>query len=101
MDDSYRAGAWMGSGDTGPGESSYRRREIVGMGAKAAAAATLMPVLGSEPAFAQGGHRRGVARGRLGLVGTDHVGLTVPDIGEAVAWFKDVMGATDPLSFGP
>ena len=31
----------------------------------------------------------------------DHVGLTVPDIGEAVAWFRDVMGATAPLSFGP
>lgn len=35
------------------------------------------------------------------MIGTDHVGLTVPDIGAAVAWFKDVMGATGPLSFGP
>ena len=39
--------------------------------------------------------------GQLGLVGADHVGLTVPDIGEAVAWFQDVMGASAPLSFGP
>jgi catechol 2,3-dioxygenase-like lactoylglutathione lyase family enzyme len=44
---------------------------------------------------------RGVPRGRLGLVGADHVGLTVPDIDEAVAWFEDVMGAKAPLSFGP
>ena len=39
--------------------------------------------------------------GQLGLVGTDHVGLTVPDIDEAVEWFHDVMGAAAPLSFGP
>ena len=44
---------------------------------------------------------RGDGKGELGLVGADHVGLTVPDIDEAVAWFRDVMGATAPLSFGP
>ena len=43
----------------------------------------------------------GTGKGELGLVGVDHVGLTVPDIDEAVAWFQDVMGATAPLSFGP
>jgi catechol 2,3-dioxygenase-like lactoylglutathione lyase family enzyme len=41
------------------------------------------------------------ARGLLGLVGVDHVGLTVPDIDEAVAWFEEVMGCSAPLSFGP
>jgi catechol 2,3-dioxygenase-like lactoylglutathione lyase family enzyme len=41
------------------------------------------------------------AGGLLGLVGVDHVGLTVPDIDEAVAWFHDVMGCTAPLTFGP
>ncbi|HSK17338.1 MAG TPA: VOC family protein [Gaiellaceae bacterium] len=41
------------------------------------------------------------ARGLLGLVGVDHVGLTVPDIDEAVAWFEDVMGCSAPLTFGP
>ncbi len=38
---------------------------------------------------------------RLGLVGCDHVGLTVPDINQAVEWFEDVLGAEAPLSFGP
>ena len=41
------------------------------------------------------------AHGLLGLVGVDHVGLTVPDIDEAVAWFEDVMGCRAPLTFGP
>ena len=41
------------------------------------------------------------ADGLLGLVGMDHVGITVPDIDEAVAWFHDVMGCVSPLTFGP
>jgi catechol 2,3-dioxygenase-like lactoylglutathione lyase family enzyme len=41
------------------------------------------------------------ANGLLGLVGVDHVGLTVPDIDEAVAWFEDVLGCSAPLTFGP
>ncbi len=41
------------------------------------------------------------AGGLLGLVGMDHVGLTVPDIDEAAAWFRDVMGCETPLTFGP
>jgi len=39
--------------------------------------------------------------GLPGLVGMDHVGLTVPDIDEAVAWFRDVLGCSAPLTFGP
>ena len=39
--------------------------------------------------------------GQLGLVGMDHVGLTVPDIDQAVAWFERVMGCSAPLTFGP
>ena len=31
----------------------------------------------------------------------DHVGITVPDIDEAIAWFEDVMGCAAPLTFGP
>ena len=31
----------------------------------------------------------------------DHVGITVPDIDAAVAWFEDVMGCVAPLTFGP
>ncbi|HEX6131745.1 MAG TPA: VOC family protein, partial [Actinomycetota bacterium] len=41
------------------------------------------------------------AHGLLGLVGVDHVGLTVPDVDEAVAWFEDVLGCSAPLTFGP
>ena len=36
-----------------------------------------------------------------GLLGMDHVGITVPDIEEAVAWFEDVLGCSAPLTFGP
>jgi len=72
------------------------RREFLKRSAVAVAAATAVPALAAESAFAAAG-----GRGELGLVGADHVGLTVPDIDEAVAWFEDVMGATAPLSFGP
>ncbi len=36
-----------------------------------------------------------------GLLGMDHVGITVPDLDEAVAWFEDVLGCSAPLTFGP
>ena len=36
-----------------------------------------------------------------GLLGIDHVGITVPNVAEAVAWFEDVLGCTSPLAFGP
>jgi catechol 2,3-dioxygenase-like lactoylglutathione lyase family enzyme len=36
-----------------------------------------------------------------GLLGMDHVGITVPDIDEAIAWFQNVLGCTAPLTFGP
>ena len=36
-----------------------------------------------------------------GLLGVDHVGITVPDISEAIAWFEDVLGCRAPLTFGP
>ena len=36
-----------------------------------------------------------------GLLGVDHVGITVPDVNAAVAWFEDVLGCRSPLSFGP
>ena len=44
---------------------------------------------------------QGDGNGQLGLVGMDHVGLTVPDIDEAVSWFREVMGCSAPLTFGP
>ncbi|OQP88154.1 glyoxalase [Rhizobium rhizosphaerae] len=36
-----------------------------------------------------------------GLVGLDHVGLTVPDLDEAVAFFAGVLGCPRVLTFGP
>jgi catechol 2,3-dioxygenase-like lactoylglutathione lyase family enzyme len=71
------------------------RRQFLKQGATVVAGATALPLAGARAARAGGG------KGQVGLVGADHVGLTVPDIGEAVAWFRDVMGATAPLSFGP
>jgi len=42
-----------------------------------------------------------VVTGVPGLLGIDHVGITVPSVGDAVAWFEDVLGCTSPLAFGP
>jgi catechol 2,3-dioxygenase-like lactoylglutathione lyase family enzyme len=72
------------------------RRDFLKKSAAVVAGATAAPLLTAGRAWADD-----VGRGELGLVGADHVGLTVPDIGEAVAWFREVMGATAPLSFGP
>jgi catechol 2,3-dioxygenase-like lactoylglutathione lyase family enzyme len=77
-------------------EPTMPRREFLSRGAKLALAASAAPYLLS-PARALAGN----GAGQLGLVGTDHVGVTVPDINEAVEWFDDVMGAVAPLSFGP
>lgn len=36
-----------------------------------------------------------------GVLGVDHIGITVPDIPQARQWFVDVMGCSVPLAFGP
>src|SRR5438132_10816467 len=36
-----------------------------------------------------------------GLLGIDHVGITVPDVASAAGWFEDVLGGINPLTFGP
>ena len=77
-------------------DSRVDRRGFLKRGAVAAAGATALPLLGAGSAWGAA-----AGKGELGLVGIDHVGLTVPDIGVAVAWFRDVMGASSPLSFGP
>ena len=73
------------------------RRDFLKKSATVVAGAAAVPLLNARSAWADDDE----GKGRLGLVGTDHVGLTVPDIGVAVAWFRDVMGAVAPLSFGP
>lgn len=36
-----------------------------------------------------------------GMLGMDHVGLTVPDMAEAVGFFTEKLGCTKAISFGP
>src|SRR5881398_1885007 len=79
-----------------------RRGEFLTKGAAALGAAAAAPLIGA--AGAQAAAERalaGLGRGALNLVGADHVGITVPDINEAIEWFEDVMGAVAPLTFGP
>jgi catechol 2,3-dioxygenase-like lactoylglutathione lyase family enzyme len=75
-------------------ESRSDRKDFLKQSATALAGASIFPLAGAHAARAGG-------RGELGLIGIDHVGLTVPNIAEAVAWFTDVLGARAPLSFGP
>ena len=77
---------------------AYRgdRRDFLKKGAVAVGGLAALPYLAPGRAWGAGS-----GKGELGLVGIDHVGLTVPDIAEAVEWFQDVMGARAPLSFGP
>ncbi len=76
-------------------EARMPRREFLSRTAKVAAAAAAAPYLVAGQARADGG------RGELGLVGADHVGITVPNINQAIEWFEDVMGGVAPLTFGP
>jgi catechol 2,3-dioxygenase-like lactoylglutathione lyase family enzyme len=71
------------------------RRDFLLKGTTVVASVNAYPLLHARRASA------GIPKGELGLVGTDHVGLTVPNIADAVDWFRDVMGATSPMSFGP
>lgn len=76
------------------------RKEFLKRSAVALGAAAAVPLVGAQAGTARG-LGGGVGRGELGLVGFDHVGITVPDINQAVEWFEDVMGAVAPLTFGP
>src|SRR5262245_2763451 len=67
----------------------------------AVAAATAALAASASPPAGPGSGAKGNASGELGLVGMDHVGITVPDIGKAIGWFEDVMGCVAPLTFGP
>src|SRR5438034_3621310 len=79
-----------------------RRGEFVTKGAAALGAALAAPLVGAAGAQAVAERAlAGVGRGELGLVGLDHVGITVPDINQAIEWFEEVLGAVAPLTFGP
>jgi catechol 2,3-dioxygenase-like lactoylglutathione lyase family enzyme len=75
------------------------RREFLVKSSVVLGAAAAAPLLGAAKARAAAERLRG--RGELGLVGMDHVGITVPNIDQAVEWFEDVLGAVAPLTFGP
>jgi catechol 2,3-dioxygenase-like lactoylglutathione lyase family enzyme len=75
------------------------RRTFLARGAAAVGAVAVAPLLGVERALAGTGHL--VGKGELGLVGMDHVGITVPDINQAIEWYEDILGAVAPLTFGP
>lgn len=55
-------------------------------------AAAICTVLWSAPA---------IAETMPGVRGVNHIGLTVPDIAEAEAFFTDVLGCQKATSFGP
>ena len=64
----------------------------------AAAAGAVALVADGPVAWGHGRHR---GHAIPGVRGMDHVGITVPDIAEARAWFEDVIGCYTPLRFGP
>jgi catechol 2,3-dioxygenase-like lactoylglutathione lyase family enzyme len=79
-------------------EARIDRREFVTRSAGVLGAAAGATLIGAPGAAAMAGSKGG---GDLGLVGCDHVGITVPDINQAIEWFEDVLGARAPLTFGP
>ena len=85
----------------GKGATTGVGRLLAALAVLAMAAATAVFAASAAPPTAPGASANGDANGQLGLVGMDHVGITVPDIDEAVAWFDNVMGCVAPLTFGP
>jgi catechol 2,3-dioxygenase-like lactoylglutathione lyase family enzyme len=75
--------------------SKHTRRRFIAGGAAALGATVVGAPLAAARAYDD------VGKGELGLVGVDHVGITVPDINQAVDWFEDILGAVAPLTFGP
>ncbi|MGZ4393400.1 MAG: hypothetical protein ACXVRK_14970, partial [Gaiellaceae bacterium] len=68
-----------------PDDVRMRRGEFLTKGAAVVGAAVAAPLVAA--AGAQAAAERalaGVGRGELGLVGLDHVGITVPDISQAI-----------------
>ncbi len=92
----------MSRSDVTRGEGRKRAaRVLTALAVVATAAATAALAASAAPPASPGAGAPGNANGQLGLVGMDHVGITVPDIDEAVAWFENVMGCVAPLTFGP
>jgi len=78
------------------------RKKFLWKGALAVGAVAVAPVASAGRAQANAASaRHDVGRGNLGLIGMDHVGITVPEINQAIEWFEDILGAVAPLTFGP
>lgn len=79
-----------------PSDRRVSRRKFLSTSAQIAVAGGVAPLaLGAAPALAS------ARSGPPGLVGMDHAGIMVPNIAEATDWFREILGATDPLTFGP
>ena len=92
----------MSRSDVTRGEGRKRAAPVLAaLAVVATAAATAALAASAAPPASPGAGAPGNANGQLGLVGMDHVGITVPDVDEAVAWFESVMGCVAPLTFGP
>jgi catechol 2,3-dioxygenase-like lactoylglutathione lyase family enzyme len=91
----------MSPSEGGFGMGSHLRtgRLLVAAAAVVAATLTLTGSPAAAPPATAIDNRS--ADGLLGLVGMDHVGITVPNITDAITWFHDVMGCETPLTFGP
>ena len=80
------------------------RRRFLAASAAAIGAAAAAPLIGPGRARAAAPIAAAfddTGKGELGLVGVDHVGITVPNINQAIEWFEDILGAVAPLTFGP
>lgn len=78
------------------------RRRFLSRSAAAIGAAAAAPLVGAERARAAAARAfDDTGKGELGLVGVDHVGITVPDLNQAIEWYEDILGAVAPLTFGP
>jgi hypothetical protein len=85
-----------------PDDVRMRRGAFLTKGAAVVGAVVAAPLVAAAGAHAAAERALArVGRGELGLVGLDHVGITVPDINQAIEWFEDVLGAVAPLTFGP
>jgi catechol 2,3-dioxygenase-like lactoylglutathione lyase family enzyme len=63
--------------------------------ATAAVAASFLAVIGGSQAQAAS------AAPIPGVLGVDHMGITVPNAKQARSWFVNVLGCSGPLNFGP
>lgn len=78
------------------------KRRIGRVANVAAVLSLALALAGLAAAARTSGTRQHVASAPVaGVLGVDHIGITVPNIAQAKKWFVDVMGCSAPLAFGP